>query len=619
MSINLVQAVNSAFSENIAEQLSQQFGIPAQVVRQVTARVAPGLVASLMDRATLVPGAQSIFSVIMQPETDAHMIDQFSRLISTTGGLKQLEAVGHSLAAVATGRRIDALTDTVSAETGVPTQATSSLAGIVAAVLFGVLKRHFLLAQWSVAHLPRLLREQVSEVNASMSNAVASSIGVGNTEGFTGSIAARLEAAASNLAQRDFAQRPSSESAVAIGAEPSFKTGVQAAPVASAVVSAQPSAQTLRPPVRKRTPQQRSNKWVWLLFAVLAAVLAALFYYGFAHDKTISLGAAPATQPVANAVESAASAVSLDAQPAVVAPASASVSASSAEASSAAVASPSATAQPDAASQASSADAKDAQLVFNGRPTGGPSIQATVGSEAEKTQLIDALTSRFGKSYTANVSVVPGTRPANWLAHLTNLAPLMAVPGAEAKLTGSKVELSGTAADAKLGWVDRLKASLGNAFQVSSFDAESAVAGATQSFQDAIKTLLAANDSCSGDKLTKVLDLQVVNFARSSAQVPDSANATLGKTAKLLKDCAAKGSMVNLEIAGYSDSQGAAPAKLEVSKERAHAVRGFLVREGVPPQSLTAEGYGDARPVADNETASGRFSNRRIEFVVKKN
>lgn len=76
MSINLVRAVNSAFSENIAEQLSQQFGIPAEIIRQVAARIAPGLVASLMDRAALAAGSKSVYSVIMRPETDAHIVDQ---------------------------------------------------------------------------------------------------------------------------------------------------------------------------------------------------------------------------------------------------------------------------------------------------------------------------------------------------------------------------------------------------------------------------------------------------------------------------------------------------------------------------------------------------------------
>jgi len=96
MSINLVQAVNAAISENVAEQLSQQFGIPGQMVRQLAARIAPGLVASLMDRATLVPGSQSVYAVIMQPETNAYIAEQFSKLIATTGGLKQLETTGHS-------------------------------------------------------------------------------------------------------------------------------------------------------------------------------------------------------------------------------------------------------------------------------------------------------------------------------------------------------------------------------------------------------------------------------------------------------------------------------------------------------------------------------------------
>ncbi|SAK74976.1 OmpA family protein [Caballeronia ptereochthonis] len=601
MSINLVQAVNSAVSENIAEQLSQQFGISAQIIRQVAARIVPGLVASLMERATLAPGSQSVYSVVMQPETDAHIVDQFSRLIATTGGLKQLESSGHALAALATGRRIDALTDTVSAETGVPTQATSALAGIVAALLFGIMKRHFLLAQWSAPQLPRLLRDQVFEINASMSNAVASSIGVGNTEGFTSCITTRLDAVASVLADRDV-----SDGAAAVAPEPVAKTAVQAAPAAR---TAQPSAPTLRPPARKPAPK-RSNKWVWLLFALLAAVLAAVYYRGFTQGGTINLSAAPATQPVERAAQPASSAAPLDAQPADAAPAPASAAAPASDVTAAA--------QPASAPAASTADWKDAQLAFNVNQAGVPKIQATVGTEAEKTQLLDALSLRFGKGYTANVSVIRETRPATWLARLKDFTPLMAVPGAEAKLSGSKVELSGTAADARLGWIDRLKGSLGGLFQVSSFDVDSAVAHATQSFREAMKTLLATDTPCSGDKLTKVLDLQVINFPRSSAQVPEGAYATLGETAQLLKSCAAKGSMVSLEVAGYSDSQGTAPAKLEVSKERAQAVRGFLVRAGVPPQSLTAAGYGDANPVADNETASGRFANRRIEFVVAK-
>ncbi|SAK98106.1 membrane protein [Caballeronia fortuita] len=600
MSINLVQAVNAAISEPIAEQLSQQFGIPGQIVRQLASRIAPGLVASLMDRATLVPGSQSVFSVIMQQETNAYIADQLPKLIATTGGLKQLETNGHMLAALATGQRVDALTDAVSAETGVPTQATSALAGIVAAVLFGVMKRHFLLAQWGLPQLPKLLREQVGEINGSMSNAVATAIGVGNTEGFTSCITPRLDTVASSLephTDRDVAM----VAAGALPPEPAMKAAPQSAPVSKPVT---PPPPPMRAPVRKPSPK-RSNKWVWMLFAVLAAILALVYYRGFTHSGSVDLSAAPATQQVASEPEPASSAMPP-------------VTAITTEAPAAAPIDPPEASTSAAASKPAPASWKDAQLLFNVNASGAPAIEATVGTEAEKKHLIDALTARFGKAYTATVSVVPETRPATWLSRLNDFFPLMAVPGAEAKISGSKVELSGTAASAKSGWTDRLRGALGGMFQVAAFDVDGAVATATQSFRSAMKSLLATETPCSGSKLTRVLDLQVVNFARSSAQVPESAYATLGETAQLLKNCAAKGSMVNLEVAGFSDAQGAASAKLEVSKERAQAVRGYLVRNGVPPQSLTAAGYGDANPIADNDTASGRFANRRIEFVVRK-
>ncbi|KXV11733.1 flagellar motor protein MotB [Caballeronia megalochromosomata] len=605
MSINLVQAVNAAIPEHIAEQLSQQFGIPGQIIQQLATRIAPGLVASLMDRATLVPGSQSVYSVIMQAETNAHIADQLPKLIATTGGLKQLEASGHSLAALATGQRVDALTDAVSSETGVPTQATSALAGIVAAVLFGLMKRHFLLAQWGLPHLPGLLRDQVGEINKSMSNAVATAIGVGNTEGFTSHIVPRLDTVASSLATRADADVAVAVAA-AVAPEPVVKASVQATPVSRP--AAPPPVPPMRAPVRKPAPK-RSNKWIWLLFAVLAVILALVYYRGFTQSGNVDLSAAPATQHVTDTAAPASSAAPSTPPVTDDAPVTARVDTPVTT-----------TAPPQTASapQVAPASWKDAQLLFNVNASGVPAIEASVGTDAEKKHLIDALTARFGKAYTADVSVVPETRPATWLSRLNDFLPLMAVPGAEAKISGSRVELSGTAANGKLGWTDRLKGALGGMFQVAAFDVDGAVATATQSFRSAMKSLLATDTPCSGDKLTRVLDLQVVNFARSSAQVPESAFATLGETAQLLKSCAAKGSMVNLEVAGYSDAQGTAAAKQEVSKERAQAVRGYLVRNGVPPQSLTAAGYGDANPVADNDTASGRFANRRIEFVVRK-
>ena len=71
-----------------------------------------------------------------------------------------------------------------------------------------------------------------------------------------------------------------------------------------------------------------------------------------------------------------------------------------------------------------------------------------------------------------------------------------------------------------------------------------------------------------------------------------------------------------LEIAGYTDSVGDPAANLTLSQQRADAVRSELVRNGVASSMLVAKGYGDAKPIASNDSAEGRFRNRRIEYHV---
>ncbi len=69
-----------------------------------------------------------------------------------------------------------------------------------------------------------------------------------------------------------------------------------------------------------------------------------------------------------------------------------------------------------------------------------------------------------------------------------------------------------------------------------------------------------------------------------------------------------------VEIAGHTDSTGDALANLELSKERAIAVRDYLLGQNVPEGRLQPIGYGETKPVADNETREGQAANRRIEF-----
>jgi outer membrane protein OmpA-like peptidoglycan-associated protein len=73
-----------------------------------------------------------------------------------------------------------------------------------------------------------------------------------------------------------------------------------------------------------------------------------------------------------------------------------------------------------------------------------------------------------------------------------------------------------------------------------------------------------------------------------------------------------------IEIQGHTDNVGAAPANLALSKQRADAVKTYLVRTfAVDAARLTSVGFGDTKPVADNRTDDGRARNRRVELVKK--
>ena len=70
-------------------------------------------------------------------------------------------------------------------------------------------------------------------------------------------------------------------------------------------------------------------------------------------------------------------------------------------------------------------------------------------------------------------------------------------------------------------------------------------------------------------------------------------------------------------VEGHTDTVGDAEANLALSQKRAAAVVDYLVAAGVAADRLTAVGYGDTRPVADNGSEDGRQMNRRIDFSVE--
>ena len=69
-------------------------------------------------------------------------------------------------------------------------------------------------------------------------------------------------------------------------------------------------------------------------------------------------------------------------------------------------------------------------------------------------------------------------------------------------------------------------------------------------------------------------------------------------------------------IEGYTDSIGSPEYNLQLSLLRAESAQSFLVGNGLPADRITAIGYGETRPGAPNESATGRQQNRRVEVVI---
>jgi outer membrane protein OmpA-like peptidoglycan-associated protein len=73
---------------------------------------------------------------------------------------------------------------------------------------------------------------------------------------------------------------------------------------------------------------------------------------------------------------------------------------------------------------------------------------------------------------------------------------------------------------------------------------------------------------------------------------------------------------LKMEVEGHADITGGPAINQPLSENRAASVRSYLISQGVDPNSITARGFGDSLPVADNATAAGRQANRRVELVV---
>jgi outer membrane protein OmpA-like peptidoglycan-associated protein len=109
---------------------------------------------------------------------------------------------------------------------------------------------------------------------------------------------------------------------------------------------------------------------------------------------------------------------------------------------------------------------------------------------------------------------------------------------------------------------------------------------------------------------TGTIALYGITFDTGRATLQPGSEQVLGEILTLLKERADW----RLEVQGHTDNVGAAAANQALSEQRARTVVAWLTKNGIAAGRLTAKGYGDTQPVADNGTDEGRAKNRRVEL-----
>jgi outer membrane protein OmpA-like peptidoglycan-associated protein len=104
-----------------------------------------------------------------------------------------------------------------------------------------------------------------------------------------------------------------------------------------------------------------------------------------------------------------------------------------------------------------------------------------------------------------------------------------------------------------------------------------------------------------------------VQFVTNSAEIREASHPLLAEVADVLLR---NPQVTRVEVQGHTDDQGTSSVNMELSQQRAEAVRAWLITAGIAPERLTAIGYGRSRPRMPNITEKNRQTNRRVEFVI---
>ncbi len=252
--------------------------------------------------------------------------------------------------------------------------------------------------------------------------------------------------------------------------------------------------------------------------------------------------------------------------------------------------------------------------------TQGPAEFTATFSETGKVELRGRLTDdmqrqavdAFARSAFSGAEVLTATRldetlPDGWPVRvLAGLKALSQVEHGKLLVRADLVEVSGvTGSTATRGRITQIlsdELGQGQTFRVN------------VRYDEALDPLAAlpTPEECAAD-VNAVIARTKITFTPSSAEIATTARPVLDELAAILSTCPP----MKMEIGGHTDAQGSEGGNQALSQARAEAVLLALQGRRVDVSGMTAVGYGETKPIDDNEAEAGREANRRIEFVLQ--
>jgi OOP family OmpA-OmpF porin len=244
------------------------------------------------------------------------------------------------------------------------------------------------------------------------------------------------------------------------------------------------------------------------------------------------------------------------------------------------------------------------QFTVTRSPEGAVQLRGRVPDELTNTTAANYAAAKFGQAHVTMGTRVVDDLPSGWVVRvLAGIEAMSQLSNGSVVVEPDSVTIRGkTGSETAQADISRLL--IDKLGQTAEFDIEI----------EYVKELdpiagLPSPEECVA-KITEVTAVRKITFDPGASSITSGTTDVVDEIAEILKRCPD----LRIEIAGYTDSQGGEEMNTQLSQDRASAVLDALRARRVPVARFEAKGYGEADPIADNETADGREANRRIEF-----